>query len=238
MWPVEIAGERVELLPERAMHWPARGTLLVADVHLGKPAAFGAAGVPVPAGVIDADLRRLGTVIDRTQAGRLVILGDLLHAPTGRDAHTLRTFAAWRAARSELSIMLIRGNHDRSAGDPPREWGMDCRDEGEREGPFVLCHEPPGMHCAGGHVLCGHVHPCVSLRSGAGGRERARCFLIGATRTILPAFGSFTGGKVVCALASELAVLVADDGSAVMPLPGRPIAPGVSAPARRSRAVR
>ena len=43
-----LAGEAVELLPERALHWIRERTLFVADVHLGKAAAFRAGGVPVP----------------------------------------------------------------------------------------------------------------------------------------------------------------------------------------------
>jgi hypothetical protein len=33
---IRIAGEPVELLAERAVHWPGARTLFVADVHLGK----------------------------------------------------------------------------------------------------------------------------------------------------------------------------------------------------------
>ena len=43
-------GERLHLLPERAVWWPAAGLLLVADVHLGKAATFRRLGQPVPAG--------------------------------------------------------------------------------------------------------------------------------------------------------------------------------------------
>src|SRR5262249_50769057 len=44
---VEIAGERVTLLAERAAYWQRTRTLLVADTHFGKAATFRAAGIPV-----------------------------------------------------------------------------------------------------------------------------------------------------------------------------------------------
>lgn len=184
------------VLPERALWWPARRTLFVADVHLGKGAAFAAAGIPVPMGATRADLDDLGAVLDRTGAERLVILGDLLHARTARDANTLGVFAGWRAQRRGVEMVLVRGNHDLHAGDPPEDWGMGCQDEGEREGPFVLSHVPPAVDGVVGHVLCGHVHPVLRLAGPGGSVERCACLIVGVDRTILPAFGRFTGGKV------------------------------------------
>ena len=48
---MELAGEQMDLLPERAVWWGARGALLVADVHLGKASTFRARGLPVPEGL-------------------------------------------------------------------------------------------------------------------------------------------------------------------------------------------
>ena len=54
-----IAGEDVQLLPERALYWPRACTLVVADVHWGKAATFRAAGIPIPSGTTTEDLARL-----------------------------------------------------------------------------------------------------------------------------------------------------------------------------------
>ena len=53
-----LAGERLQLRSERAVHLPAHGALLVADVHVGKAQSFRRLGVPVPGGRA-AGLRRL-----------------------------------------------------------------------------------------------------------------------------------------------------------------------------------
>ena len=71
-----VAGERVVMLPERALWLPQHRTLLVADLHWGKAAAIRAAHVPVPTGTTAADLARLTQAIGRTGATRLVVLGE------------------------------------------------------------------------------------------------------------------------------------------------------------------
>ena len=188
---VEVAGERLVLLPERAALHAATGTLLVADAHWGKAAAFRAAGVAVPGGTTTAGLERLSRALERTGAARLVILGDLFHAREGKAPRTLEAIRAWRARHPALPVTLVRGNHDRRAGDPPPELGIDCCDPPCALGPFVLAHHP--RESPAGYVLAGHVHPSVTLRGRGRQRERLPCFHFGARVGLLPAFGDFTG---------------------------------------------
>ena len=70
-----LAGERMLLLAQRALYWPRERTLFVADVHLGKAAAFRAGGVPVPRGATASDLSRLTALLAGTGARRLVASG-------------------------------------------------------------------------------------------------------------------------------------------------------------------
>jgi DNA ligase-associated metallophosphoesterase len=189
---IRLAGEEVVLLPERALYIPALDTLCVADLHWGKAAAFRAAHVPVPMGTTSSDLARLSSALSATGACRLVVLGDLLHARAGRHDETLRTIADWRVRHADVHITLVRGNHDAHAGDPPEALDIHCTDEPIRLGPFVGVHEPEPW--PDGYVLCGHLHPCVTVRGR--GRQAARlpCFVFGAQLGVLPAFSSFTGG--------------------------------------------
>ena len=116
---LELEGEHVVLMPEHALWMPERKTLLVADTHFGKAATFRAGGIFVPRGTTATTLARLERALARTNATRVVFLGDLLHAREGRSPETLRLVADWRASRAEVEVVLVRGNHDRSAGDPP-----------------------------------------------------------------------------------------------------------------------
>ena len=122
-----VGGEAVTLFADRALYWPRERTLFIADVHLGKTATFRAHGVPMPRGVTATDLARLTALIERSGATRVVVLGDLLHARAGRVAALDATVEAWRDTHREIAIVLIRGNHDAHAGDPPAAWAIDCR---------------------------------------------------------------------------------------------------------------
>lgn len=193
------------------MWWERERTLFVADLHLGKPAAFRALGIPVPESTTAADLTRLGAMIDRLRATRVVLLGDLVHARSGMQPATLDAFAAWRRARAELAITLVRGNHDRAAGDPPAAWNLDIINGPAPLGPFVLAHEP----CADerGVVLAGHIHPAIRLHGAASTSLRAPCFWVsrdGRGVCVLPAFGSFTGAKLIKPRAGDRVFVVGD----------------------------
>lgn len=193
---IEWAGHRIELHSDRAAYLPEAGTLVVADIHLGKPAAFRSAGVPVPEGTTEADLRRLGALLECTGARRLVILGDLLHARAGREPETLNRVTQWRGERAGLEIVLVRGNHDRRAGDPPEAWQVTTLDA-YAPLPGLLCrHEPE--EAEGVAVLAGHLHPAVTIRGkGCDAGLRAPCFWLSPRVATLPAFGSFTGSASV-----------------------------------------
>lgn len=53
---LQLAGETVELLGERALYRPAQRALLIADLHLGKADVFRRAGIGLPAGGTAHDL--------------------------------------------------------------------------------------------------------------------------------------------------------------------------------------
>lgn len=205
----EIAGERLVLLAERAACWPARKTLFVADFHLGKAASFRAAGIPLPSGTTSENVERLGRAIDRTRARHVVFLGDFLHSAEARAPRTLARFAAWREMRRDVAFTLVRGNHDRKAGDPPDEWNMQCVEAGESFGPFVLNHEPGPS--AGGYALAGHIHPAVRLSAQGEASLRLPCFWFAKRHGVLPAFGAFTGSAVVRPRAGDQVFVIAEE---------------------------
>lgn len=189
---IELCGERLWLLAERALYWPARKTLLVADVHIGKAASFRVLGQPVPRGTTAVTLERLDGLLAAFAVETLIVLGDFLHSRPGRAPATLALLDDWRKRHTALRIQLTRGNHDRHAGDPPSGLAIEVVDEPLLLGPFALQHEP--VACPGFCVLAGHVHPVAVLRGKARQRLRLPCFLIDEHISLLPAFGEFTGG--------------------------------------------
>lgn len=195
---VEIGGEPVRLLADRALYWPARRRLLIADLHLGKADTFRAAGIALPRGGTALDLARIAALIEATCAESVWVLGDMLHGRT--DLSSWR--AAWEDFRNphpQLSIAVVDGNHDRAL----QHAGLDieCLGDAVHDGPFVLRHAPG--RDPRGHVLCGHLHPVLKLP----GQPRTPAFWLQSGCTVLPAFSAFTGGQPLRLGDGEVAVL-------------------------------
>jgi DNA ligase-associated metallophosphoesterase len=208
--PIEFAGETLHLLPQRAVYWPRERVLFVADTHFGKASAFRASAVPVPGPAILAEeLARLTQALAHTTATRLVILGDLLHAYTSHDHETRAGLMAWRAQHPALDVRLVRGNHDRHAGDPPAELGIACADEPFALPPFVLCHFPEHAPQAA-HTLAGHVHPAARL-VGSGSTLKLPCFWRRGQVLVLPAFSGFVDHALIVPAAGDGVYVVAED---------------------------
>ena len=193
--PIIVAGEELWLLAERAIYWPKERTLLIADLHLGKAASFRAAGIPIPHGTTTESLARLTACINEYSPRRVIFLGDFLHSAKGRVATTFEAMAEWRYRHRSLELILVRGNHDGHAGDPPADWRIRCVSEPFVIEPFALCHHPD--FDTSGYILAGHLHPAVRLQGRRGDQLTLRCFWFGKAIGVLPSFGEFTGSFVV-----------------------------------------
>jgi DNA ligase-associated metallophosphoesterase len=234
-------GVRLRLLAQRAVLIEEHRALLVADVHLGKAASFRALGVPVPEATTQTTLARLGELLALHAPQILCVLGDLLHAPASQAPLVIDALASWRARHAGVRVLLVRGNHDDRAGDPPPHCGIEVVDEPFMLGGLALCHVPPqpqiralpGERGAAStraepecspapsvptHALAGHLHPVTALAS-RHDRIRLACFLLERNCLVLPAFGEFTGGWPVDASAD--AQVFPTDGERVYRLPQR-----------------
>lgn len=181
---------------------PLQQALLVADVHFGKAATFRSLGVPVPAGTTMENLDRLGVAIEIFQPKSVYFLGDLLHAKAAHNPDLLDKLHLWRVKHSDIEMVLIRGNHDSKAGDPPAGLNISVVEEPFMLGGFALCHYPQTVPNA--LVLAGHEHPVVVLNGKGRSRARLPCFYLKADQLILPSFGAFTGGYQVLPQPGEL----------------------------------
>lgn len=239
---VECAGGALVLSAARAAYCPAERALFVADVHLGKATSFRALGVPVPGGTTAVTLRRLDDVLAAFRPRTLVMLGDLLHGPAVHGTEVVSALRDWRASHHDIEVTLIRGNHDRRAGDPPPDCGVTLADEGLALGNWRLLHAPPDENSDSGprpmsgtlpafasgaadssggpgdFGLAGHVHPCFRL-SGRVDSVRLPAFWLRADHAILPAFGEFTGGWQPRRLRDDRVIIT--DGEQLREIPPR-----------------
>lgn len=180
-----LAGERVELLAQRALYWPAHRLLAIADLHLGKDDVFRDAGIALPAGGSQSDLARLSELLEMTRATRLRVLGDFIHGTRG----VARWRDDWRGfrARHDIAVELVLGNHDR--GLDAAGLGVAMLGDGLVDGPFHFTHADEGGRL--GFCISGHVHPVVCLPT----LGRAfPVFHLQEHGIVLPAFSAMTGG--------------------------------------------
>jgi uncharacterized protein len=208
----------LSLLIERAVWHAASRTLWVADVHLGKAATYRALGQPAPAGTTRGNLDRLTALIDSRRASRLVFLGDLFHARQSYNQSLLTAFLEWRSWHQGVEICLVRGNHDRRAGEPPAALRIETVDEPHFRGAVEGRHHPlsPDEAKLGGKldrtVLAGHFHPTIKLHGPGRDSLGFPCFAMQGRQIIMPAFGEFTGGRRVRIVEGDAACAITDAG--------------------------
>lgn len=190
--PLVIANESFMLLADKAIYWPQRKTLLIADAHFGKAAAYRALGQPVPQGTTTANLQRLNALMDAYATDTIIFLGDFLHAPKSHAPVTLKLLKQWRETYSNVECILIRGNHDLRAGDPPEYLNIKAVMEPYIVAGIALQHNPQPLTAH--HVIAGHIHPTFTLQGKGRQSVRLPCFYHDEQLTLLPSFGDFTGG--------------------------------------------
>ncbi len=183
----------LKLLPEGAVYLTDSATLMVADLHLGKSATFRAKGLPVPEGDDARDFGRMQALAEKLGAARLVIAGDLFHAPSGITPELQAAIDAFLDAVG-IPVTLVLGNHDVKIRNlPPRLHPVNRL---ELAVGLVVIHDPADAIGEALH-LCGHLHPIVRIPDGMRTSLRFPCFLKRGNSLVLPSFGSFTGGAVV-----------------------------------------
>lgn len=187
MVPFLFAGHELVPLREGGLFWRARNALIVADLHLEKASWFARGGQMLPPYDSQATLADLTALVAKTGATEIWCLGDSFHDKEGCDRLPLEARRTLSDLTASLRFVWITGNHDAGLVD---HCGGEIMLEAEVDG-LVLRHEADPNETR--PELSGHFHP--KLRLTQRGRNVARrCFVLTATKLILPAFGALTGG--------------------------------------------
>lgn len=212
MVPFSFAGETFEATPSGALFWRARQALLVADLHLEKASWFARLGQFLPPYDSHATLTALAAEIERSGAKRLYCLGDSFHDAFGCDRLPASARALLTDLTSNVDWTWIVGNHDPGFAD---HCGGRIADEAELGG-VILRHEaiPDDPR----PEISGHFHPKFRLNL-RGRHVSRRCFVLSATKLIMPAFGALTGG--LDAHHPEILRSVGPQASALVPVSDR-----------------
>lgn len=213
MVPFSFAGHELIALKEGALFWPARGALLVADLHLEKASWFAArSGQMLPPYDSQATLTALSALTRSTGAREIWCLGDSFHDREGCERLPAQARALLIALTGSVRFVWITGNHDAGLVD---HCGGEIMVEADVDG-LILRHEAEPNELR--PELSGHFHP--KLRLNHRGRNVARrCFVMTGTKLILPAFGALTGG--LDAQHPEITRAVGRRAEALVPLSDR-----------------
>lgn len=209
MQTLDLAGNQLQLLPDKAIYIENLEMLLVSDVHLGKSETFQHFGIPISNQVNQTTLDRLTRLCQTYQPKQLIILGDLFHSKVALVEEVLGPWQRFIAAIS-TQVLLIVGNHDRRLLPALEDLAISYTTEPIQVNSLVFSHEPLTQRA--GWTICGHVHPCVRLTSKLD-NLRLPCFYLqkGSNLLILPSFGEFTGGFEVSPQAGTTAYVVVEN---------------------------
>ncbi|MFM8739334.1 MAG: ligase-associated DNA damage response endonuclease PdeM [Cytophagales bacterium] len=186
---ISIAGEQLELLPQKAVFLPRHQALLLADVHFGKVNHFRKAGIAVPQKANDKNTEGLIELLRQTRATRVIFLGDLFHSHYNEEWEVIGQLTSHF---KDVSFELVLGNHDILGEHQYKRHGFHLHAQ-LALGHFLLTHEELTPVPAKYYNLSGHVHPGVRLHGKARQSLLLPCFYFGKRKGLLPAFGSFTG---------------------------------------------
>ncbi len=187
---IQLAGQEVELLPQKALFLLQSRTLLIADMHVGKAMHFRKSGMPLPADASARDFEVLAGIIHTHAPLEIIFLGDLFHSRQNTEWDALQSFLN---EYTGIRFALVPGNHDRYSARFCANQRLDLLPEHYQAGPFVLSHAPAEMPIPDFYQLCGHLHPGVALHGRGRMQLTLPCFWFGAHTGVLPAFGNLTG---------------------------------------------
>lgn len=208
--PFSIRGENLLLDHRKAVFFPQFRTLVVADVHAGKVGHFRKSGIPVPNGVLEQDLAVLDSLMADYLPQTLVFAGDLFHSSHNAE---WTVFETWLATYPAVEKVLTVGNHDILPVAMFESAGLRCVDA-FTIGSLEVRHAPPPAHPgetpAEKYVLAGHLHPGIRLRGSGRQGLTLPCFYFGKHFGILPAFGRFTGFKIMSRKEGDSVFAIAD----------------------------
>ena len=192
---IVIRDEQLFLLPEKAIYWPSKKMLLIADLHIGKSGHFQKNGIPVPSDTVHQDLKVIEELLDQLPIEQIVIVGDLFHSESNAE---WQPFETWRTRNSHVSMQLVMGNHEIL---PEKYYQVLDLETCEylSEGPFLFVHDTSHQYdlFSDQYRIGGHVHPAIRMRGKGRQSFKFSCFYFADDFALLPAFGSFTGNYLV-----------------------------------------
>ena len=179
------------LSSQRCVFWEDQKALIVSDLHFGKSGHFRKAGIGVPQNVYKEDLQRLFSLIQFFSPEKLLIVGDLFHSYANKE---VELFVKWRNDVPNLSVELIKGNHDILTEKYYSKANITTTKGKLSIDKFCFTHDI-ALTCENEaqYTFSGHIHPGIRIDGIGKQTVCLPCFYFGETYAVLPAFSMFTG---------------------------------------------
>lgn len=169
--------------------------LLIADLHLGKTASFARLGIALVKEESLTTLKRFQLVLDLYQPKKCYILGDLFHNKLPKNNDVDIQFRAFLEKNSKITFYLTLGNHDEKHHNQIQSFQLQTELFFEL-GPFILSHKKRSYH-KNSPTIIGHHHPGIKLKKRGFSKLTLPCFYFQEKSLICPAFGDFTGLRIL-----------------------------------------
>jgi uncharacterized protein len=222
---IEVFGEDLELLGERAVWWCQRKILFVTDLHLGQTAPARQGGLPdsTPNGC--DTLLRLKKLVCKYSPTECIILGDLIDAKASFNERVQGALSEFFAEVATCRWRLIKGNHDRQTKHWPAHWPLMIEGEEFFLPPFRLLHYPPGLPEAAERLelnldlkveddcffLAGHLHPAWRDDANKHAGEKSACYWLTSQGLVLPPFGTYAKTQSIARQPGDRVFVIAAD---------------------------
>lgn len=183
----------VEVTRDLALFLREERALVISDLHLGFEGALAEQGVSIPRFQRKVILERLGRMLDRVRAERVVVAGDFKHEFSRNLVdERVEVKQVLRFLKERVTPVLVRGNHDNYLATILGDLGMDLLDRADVAGHTIVHghEEVTTLH----PIVMGHEHPAVKLKDELGATVSVPAFLASDRLVVLPAFSPLALG--------------------------------------------
>ncbi len=196
---------KIEIIePYPAVYISEINAIAIADLHLGYEGIMAEQGMFMPKVQFKKEMQMLRKIIEKRQAKRIIINGDVKHEFSETSYHEFREVSDLLKFLEERfeEVVIIKGNHDNFIARVTKRFEVKLCDELEL-GNFYFFHghRIPRQfgRIKGGYVVMAHEHPAIALFDEIGAKEKIDCFLLGEDGkiTVLPAFSPLAYGSEV-----------------------------------------
>jgi len=179
------------LLPQKAIYWTQKQTLILGDLHLGKATHFRKNGIALNQSIAQNDFEKLNFLLSNLKLKEVYFLGDLFHSEYNSEIMEL---AKTILKNTSIKFTLVKGNHDIIKQVHFEKIGIQVVTELKVE-PFIFTHEP--INTSNFYNIYGHLHPGIRLKGKARQNLSLPCFYFAKNFAVMPAFSNFTGLKIL-----------------------------------------